>query len=165
MPSRAHLRIAVIVFASLGALAGNAFADDENIGTATSITTDVTGTLTSGAATLKTGDLVFQNETLITNATGIGQFEFRDKTKLAIGPGSTLVLDNFVYQSDTSKAKIVINLTAGALRFVTGRADHDAYEIVTPTATIGVRGTAFDVYTKDDGEMAVAMLEGEIGRT
>jgi hypothetical protein len=52
MPSRAHLRIAVIVFASLGALAGNAFADDENIGTATSITTDVTGTLTSGAATL-----------------------------------------------------------------------------------------------------------------
>jgi hypothetical protein len=162
MPSRAHLRIAVIVFASLGALAGNAFADDENIGTATSITTDVTGTLTSGAATLKTGDLVFQNETLITNATGIGQFEFRDKTKLAIGPGSTLVLDNFVYQSDTSKAKIVINLTAGALRFVTGRADHDAYEIVTPTATIGVRGTAFDVYTKDDGEMAVAMLEGAI---
>jgi hypothetical protein len=57
---------------------------------------------------------------------------------------------------------VVINLTAGALRFITGKADHHAYEINTPTATIGVRGTAFDVYTKDDGEMAVAMIDGAI---
>ncbi len=57
---------------------------------------------------------------------------------------------------------MVINLTAGALRFITGKADHHAYEIVTPTATIGVRGTVFDVYTKPDGEMAVAMIDGAI---
>src|SRR6185295_15323341 len=38
----------------------------------------------------------------------------------------------------------------------------NAYEIVTPTATIGVRGTVFDVYAKDDGEMAVAMIDGAI---
>jgi hypothetical protein len=73
-----------------------------------------------------------------------------------------VVLDDFVYDSTTSQGKVVINLTAGALRFITGQADHQAYVINTPTATIGVRGTAFDIYTKDDGEMAVAMIDGAI---
>ncbi len=72
------------------------------------------------------------------------------------------MLDNFVYDSNTSKGKVVISLTQGALRFITGKADHDAYEIVTPTATIGVRGTVFDVYANDDGEMAVAMIDGAV---
>jgi len=57
---------------------------------------------------------------------------------------------------------VVINLTQGALRFITGNANHDAYQINTPTATIGVRGTVFDVYTKDDGELAFAMIDGAI---
>lgn len=134
----------------------------DSIGTAASIATEVTGKLQTQSTMLKTGDGVFQNETLVSNATGIGQFQFRDGTKLALGPGSTLVLDDFVYGADTSKAKVVINLTQGALRFITGGADHNAYQINTPTATIAVRGTAFDVYTKPDGEMAVAMINGAI---
>ena len=161
-PSRAPRLFAALMLLTLVAHGDDALADAD-IGAATSITTAVTGTIAStNAATLKSGDPVFQNETIITDANGVGQFQFRDQTKLAIGPGSTLVLDNFVYDSDTSKAKVVINLTAGAMRFITGKADHDAYEIVTPTATIGVRGTVFDVYTKPDGELAVAMINGAI---
>jgi hypothetical protein len=113
--------------------------------------------------TLATGDTVFQNETISTDDKGVGQFQFNDQTKLAVGPGSTIVLDNFVYDASGSKpSKIVINLTSGAMRFITGKADHNSYEIDTPTATIGVRGTVFDVYTKPDGEMAVAMLDGAV---
>jgi hypothetical protein len=148
----------VVVFA----LASHADAATDSIGTATAITTTVTATSDTQTATLKTGDTVFQNETITTDANGIGQFQFNDQTKLAVGPGSTLVLDNFVYDSTTSEGKIVLDLTAGALRFMTGKADHQAYVINTPSATIGVRGTAFDIYTKDDGEMAVAMIDGEI---
>jgi len=136
--------------------------DGDTIGTAAAITTVVTGKLPTQTTTLKTGDGVFQKETLVSDGSGIGQFEFRDGTKLALGPGSTLVLDDFVYASNTSQAKVVINLTAGALRFITGNASHDAYQINTPTATIAVRGTAFDVYAKPDGEMAVAMINGAI---
>ena len=33
---------------------------------------------------------------------------------------------------------------------------------VTPTATIGVRGTAFDVYVGDTGELAIAMINGAV---
>lgn len=129
-----------------------------DIGSATAITTSVTG----DAVALKAGDTVFQNQTIVTDASGIGQFEFRDETRLAVGPGSTVVLDNFVYDSATSQGKVIVNLTRGALRFITGNADHDAYEIVTPTATIGVRGTAFDVYADGGGELAIAMIDGAV---
>ncbi len=131
---------------------------EAGIGTATSIVTSVSGDATA----LKTGDAVFQDQTIVTDATGVGQFEFADKTKLAIGPGSTLILDNFVYDSATSSGSVVINLTAGALRFMTGKAHHDAYTIVTPAATIGVRGTAFDIYADKSGELALAMIDGAV---
>lgn len=152
------------VVAAFAAEAPLAFADTppDSIGTAAAITTDVTGKISTQTTMLKTGDGVVQNEALTSNGTGIGQFEFRDGTKLALGPNSTLVLDSFVYASDTSKAKVVINLTQGALRFITGNANHDAYQINTPTATIAVRGTAFDVYARPEGDMAVAMLNGAI---
>ena len=162
MTSPAH-RLAVFLMAiSIVALAENATADTADIGKATSITTIVTGTLATDAIALKSGDTIFQNETIATDASGIGQFQFRDETKLAVGPGSTIILDNFVYDSETSKAKIVINLSQGALRFITGKSNHDAYEIVTPTATIGVRGTVFDIYARPDGELALAMIDGAV---
>jgi hypothetical protein len=144
------------------ALASHARAATDSIGAARAITTTVSGTIDARSAALKTGDAVFANETIVTDANGVGQFQFNDQTKLAIGPGSIVKLDNFVYDSKTSEGRIVIGLTAGALRFITGKADHQAYEINTPTATIGVRGTAFDIYTTDDGEMAIAMIDGAI---
>ncbi len=133
-----------------------------NIGKATAIKTSVTGTLDSQSIVLKTGDEIFANQTVTTDAAGVGQFEFRDKTRLAVGPGSTVILDNFVYNPKGSGSKVVLELTRGSFRFITGKARHDAYEIVTPAATIGVRGTAFDVYVGDTGELAVAMINGAV---
>jgi hypothetical protein len=162
MTSHTH-RIATLLAAlTVVAIAIDARASDADIGTATSITTTVTGSLGGDPVTLKTGDAVQQNEVITTDASGVAQFQFRDETKLAVGPGSSLTIDNFIYDSETSATKVVVNLGAGALRFITGKGDHKGYEIVTPTATIGVRGTAFDVYARPDGELAVAMLDGEI---
>ena len=150
---------AALIVAALAARVADA-ADD--IGKATSIATTVTGTLDATQVAMKSGDTIFANQTVSTDASGIGQFEFRDKTRLAIGPGSTVVLDNFVYDSKSSASKVVIDLTRGSFRFITGKSSHDAYEIVTPQATIGVRGTAFDVYVDRSGEMAVAMINGAV---
>lgn len=150
------IALAIVAATSTGARATT------DIGKATAITTSVTGTLDQQSIVLKTGDEIFANQTMSTDDTGVGQFEFRDKTKLAIGPGSTVVLDNFVYNPNTSGSKVVINLARGSFRFITGRARHDAYEITTPSATIGVRGTAFDVYVGTSGELAVAMINGAV---
>ncbi|MCR4282605.1 MAG: FecR domain-containing protein, partial [Bauldia sp.] len=158
VPGVSRRYVAVVLPLLFIALADHAALAATDIGKATSITTSVTDTM----AALKTGDAIFQNQTIVTDASGVGQFEFRDKTRLAIGPGSIVVLDNFVYDSATSQGSVVINLTAGALRFVTGTANHDAYTIVTPAATIGVRGTVFDVYADRNGEMAIAMIDGAV---
>jgi hypothetical protein len=162
MTSSAQRLATLLVPFSLVAFAAHA-TEDSGIGTAIAITTNVTGaSAPTDTIVLKNGDAVFQNEVIVTDEKGIGQFEFADKTRLAIGSGSTVVIDNFVYDSDSSKAKVVINLTQGAMRFITGKSDHNAYQIVTPTATIGVRGTVFDVYTKPDGEIAIAMINGAV---
>ncbi len=156
---RAAARIVVTVALALTVTVAHAATD---IGAATAITTSVTGTLDSRTSVLRTGDHIFANQTVTTDASGVGQFQFRDKTKLAVGPGSTVVIDNFIFDSNSSGSKVVLDLARGSFRFITGKARHDAYEIVTPTATIGVRGTAFDLYVGDTGDVAVAMIDGAI---
>ncbi len=159
--SPSHSVACAIALAVIAAMPDGAQAATD-IGRAAAIETSVTGTLDSQSIVLKTGDDIFANQTVTTDATGVGQFEFRDKTKLAIGPGSTVVLDNFVYNPKGSGSKIVLDLARGSFRFITGKAKHDAYEIVTPTATIGVRGTAFDVYVDGTGALAIAMINGAV---
>jgi hypothetical protein len=132
------------------------------VGKATAITTEVKGDTAGSVRTLQSGDQVFQDERIETNDKGVGQFEFLDDTKLAIGPGSVVKLDQFVYGADKSATTVTIQLTKGAFRFISGKSTHTAYKIQTPTATIGVRGTAFDVFVGGDGEMAVAMINGGV---
>ncbi len=159
--SQSHIVVAALAVALSAAMPDGALAATD-IGHATSIKTSVTGTLDSQSIVLNTGDEIFANQTVVTDAGGVGQFEFADKTKLAIGPSSTIVLDDFVYNPKGSGSKVVIELTRGSFRFITGKADHAAYEIKTPTATIGVRGTAFDVYVGATGEIAIAMINGAV---
>ena len=132
------------------------------VGKATAITVEVKGDAAGDIRTLKTGDQVFQEEVIATDAKGVGQFEFLDNTKLAIGPGSSVKLDRFVYGLDRTATAVSIQLTKGAFRFISGKSASTAYQIATPTATIGVRGTTFDVFVADDGEMAVAMINGGV---
>lgn len=157
-----HAHIIALALTTLIAVDSVGARADDAIGNATSVTTVVTGTMNNTDGEVKTGDAIFHNEVITTDANGVGQLEFHDATKLAVGPNSKIVLDDFVYDSSSSAGRVVINLAAGTMRFITGKANHDAYEIVTPTATIGVRGTMFDVYTAPSGEMAVAMLDGAI---
>ncbi len=134
----------------------------DGIGKAASVKTQVTGTLGATEVSIAKGDDVFQNQVIVTDESGIGQIEFIDKTKLAIGPGSTMTLDTFVYNPNKTAEKVVIELGKGSFRFITGKSPSKVYEISTPTATLGLRGTALDIAVGADGGMAVAMLAGEI---
>jgi hypothetical protein len=134
-----------------------------SIGTVVSAETQVTGGQAgSQAAPLVEGSKVYSDDVIVTDLSGIGQIEFVDKTKLAVGPGSTLTLDRFIYDPKRNRTDIVIGLGQGTFRFITGVGTHRGYEITTPAATIGVRGTAFDVAIDADGEMAVAMIDGSV---
>src|SRR5688572_9705544 len=99
---------------------------------------------------LTIGDVVRQDEVIEVSDDGKGEFRLNDDTKLALGPGSRMVLDKFVYDSDKKAGSIVLDLTKGAFRFITGVASKPTYLIRTPNASITVRGTIFDTYILPD---------------
>ena len=111
---------------------------------------------------LETGDDVRQQDLIEVSSDGRGEFKLRDQTKLALGPGSRLLLDRFIYDPDISGGAIVLNLAKGAFRFITGVAAKPAYVIHTPTASITVRGTIFDVYVQADGMSWLLLIEGAV---
>jgi len=51
---------------------------------------------------------------------------------VALGPGSRLLLDKFVYDPQKGSGTIVLNLVKGAFRFVTGIASKPSYLIRVP---------------------------------
>jgi ferric-dicitrate binding protein FerR (iron transport regulator) len=152
------------ILLALAALAGAAFpaAAQTKIGQATAITVEVTGDVGGTSRVLNTGDSVFANEVIETDSNGIGQFEFLDQTRLAVGSDASVKLDRFVYDANRKATEVVIQLGRGAFRFMSGGSPSEAYKISTSTATLGVRGTAFDLYVAPDGEIAVAMIDGQI---
>ena len=132
------------------------------IGTTFSVKKDVVGKLESRARALKKGDQVHQDETIETATESEGEFVFQDDTKLAVGPNAKITLDRFVYDPDKKDGDIIINATKGAFRFMSGSAKKTAYTIKSPVASIGVRGTVFDGYVNDEGEIAVLLMEGAV---
>ena len=88
---------------------------------------------------------VFSGDAIVTGPVGQAQVRFRDNTKLVVGPNSRLVIDAFIYSGNNTARKLSINALKGGFRFISGNSRHDAYNITTPTATIGVRGTQIDV--------------------
>jgi ferric-dicitrate binding protein FerR (iron transport regulator) len=113
----------------------------------------------ASAARISVGDNVFSNETVRTAADSNGKFVFSDDTNLAMGPQSTVKLDRFVFSGEATYSKAALNLSEGAFRFITGISQKRAYDITTPTAVIGVRGTIVDIKVTK-GLTTVALLEG-----
>ena len=137
---------------------GSASAEPERVGIATLIKTAVNGDY----GTLEVREPVHRNERIRTSKSGLGEFIFKDGTKLAVGWGSSVVIDKFVFDGDNSARKLAIKAAKGTFRWVSGKSKSSAYEIVTPAGTIGVRGTAFDFYVGADGTTAVVLLKGRV---
>ena len=70
---------------------------------------------------------------------------FLDETSLSVGPRSDVTLDHFIYDANRGTGRMVLSASRGALRFVSGSMESRSYQIRTPVATVGVRGTVFDL--------------------
>ncbi len=139
-----------------------AAAETPEIGDTVAVKNKVTAEVGDATRTLEKGAKVHQDEILVTGKSASAEIELLDMTKLAVGPSARIVLDKFVYDARAEPGSISINLAKGAFRFITGASPKAAYEIKTPTASMGVRGTVFDVYVAEDGETVVLLHEGEV---
>jgi hypothetical protein len=157
-PNWFYLLLAVLLLA--GSHSGPSFAQSR-IGSAASITNQVEGVVRGGARPLVAGGDVHANELVRTQAESVAQLVFLDNTNLSIGPKSSVVLDRFVYDPDRSTGRVVLRTTQGVFRFVTGSQPPQNYTIRTPVATIGVRGTVFDLLVQAN-KIVVILVSGEV---
>lgn len=146
-----------VIFAANGQAAA-----DEPSGTAIAViqATDVVGT--GGDRVLATDAPVYTGDRVTTGASGQAQIRFRDDTKLVVGPGSSLVIDKFVFNSDGSARAVSMNVVRGTFRFISGTGPSSVYHLQTPTATLGLRGTFFDVEVRPSGETFLALHSGGV---
>lgn len=133
-------------------------ASGDTIGEAIEVINLVTADYSRDTRTLQPGDDVRQDEKIAVGSDGRSELQFADQTKIALGPGSELLLDKFVYDSDKNSGSIVMDFVSGTLRFITGVAQKPTYVIRTPNASITVRGTIFDVYTPPKGGPTYLLL-------
>jgi hypothetical protein len=157
-----RLKLLLLISAALLSGATAIAAPGEDIGAAVKIVNLVTAEYETDQRRLAQGDNVRQDELIEVGTDGTGEIRLRDNTQLALGPGSRLLLDEFIYKPDISGGAIVLNLVRGSFRFITGIAAKPAYVIRTPSAAITVRGTIFDVYVQTSGMSWLLLIEGAI---
>lgn len=121
-----------------------------DIGIAASVVNEVDGTIGQQTHRKSVGDKVFTNEIISTGSDSKGQLLFRDETSLTVGPNSQVALDRFVYNPQ-GNSSVTLNATRGVFRFISGSLPSRSYEIKTPAATIGVRGTIVDIVLLPNG--------------
>jgi hypothetical protein len=143
--------IAVLVL-----LPGPQAAAKEQVGQVTLVKTSLTG----DGQPLRTKAPVHRDERIRTSASGLGEFLFRDGTKFAVGWNSSVVIDKFVFDGSKSARDLTVKVVKGSFRWISGKSNSSAYKIVTPSGTLGIRGTVVDFYVDPDGTTAVVLISG-----
>ncbi|HSW70459.1 MAG TPA: FecR family protein, partial [Gammaproteobacteria bacterium] len=97
---------------------------------------------------LARGSMVYEKDTIVTDSSGSGQLAFTDNSMVTLNPGSTFVIEQYYFNQEKPEqgGQSVMNLLKGGFRAVTGfvaKAAPANYQVKTPVATIGVRGTDF----------------------
>jgi hypothetical protein len=87
---------------------------------------------------LSAGNAVPSAETVHTGDSGAADSRFRDKSKLSVGPKSSVRPDKNV--GDPNKSAGAVDIESGSYRFVTGSQGKRSYRVKTPYGSLDVRG-------------------------
>ncbi len=99
------------------------------------------------------GTPVYQYDTIKTGVDGSVGIIFKDNSRISLGPNSRLELKKFVFKPAQGQFSMINKLTKGTASFVSGKMTKLSPESVileTPTSTIGVRGTTYNVKVSGD---------------
>lgn len=110
-------------------------------------------------------------ESMDTYVTGgcVSNITFKDDTKVKITENSRLMIDDFVFDPKKSDAgKLALKVGMGTVRYASGQIaknNPQKVDIKTPTASIAVRGTDFNMTVDEAGQSLVILVpsckEGE----
>ena len=112
-----------------------------------------------GLGQAKVGDPVYQHDIVQTGADGTIGLTLNDGAAFDVSTNARIVLDEFVYDPNSTSNSALIRLTKGTFTFIAGKvAKTGDMKVDTPVATMGIRGTAPRVAIAEDGTVRFATL-------
>jgi len=103
---------------------------------------------------LSVGEPLYEGDLLETGARDFAVIVFDDETRITLKPGTRFEIERHDYQAEApEEGSSLLRLFKGGLRAVTGllaAARPESVTFDTPVATIGIRGTRFDVVCEED---------------
>ncbi len=111
---------------------------------------DISATdLTKAKRTLVDGGSVYPGETIDVGPKAKGVLIFRDDSRITLGANTRFKVDSFVYDTkNPTEGNFLVSLLRGSLRALTGqigKSNNRNVRFITPTATVGIRGTGLDM--------------------
>jgi hypothetical protein len=103
---------------------------------------------------LTTGAAVYEQDQLQTGIKSFAVIAFNDKSRVTMSPGTAFKIEEHRYRPDVpDENNAFLSFIRGGLRLITGaigKLNRQSYRVSTPTATIGIRGTGFDLVCDGD---------------
>ncbi len=157
------ITMTAFLFGSASAQVKTAAIDPSPIGIVDEVRNDAFGILPNRSPErLQNAASVFFDERIETSVSALSRLLFIDDTTLTVGPNSSMLLDRFVYSPKTAKGEILVHFATGVFRYASGKMPKENVTLVTPGASIGIRGTDFITEVLSDGSTRVSVFEGRV---
>ncbi len=101
------------------------------------------------------GSRIYMGDAVVTGDNSVVVIVFRDDTRMVVQSRSRFIVDRYFYEPDEEQPSTFFRLVRGGLRVLTGltaRRNPRGFRLSTSTATIGIRGTGFDVVADEECE-------------
>lgn len=110
---------------------------------------------------------IFNGDTIKTGHASSVQIRFVDKALITIKNNSEMNIERYLLAQEENgqKEQAIMKLLKGGFRTITGtigKGDKSAYKVSTPAASIGVRGTNYEVQQEPDGSFVMGVYSGGI---
>jgi len=121
------------------------------------------------ARALRVGATIFEQERLNTGINSYLVVAFNDESRMTLISNSEMVIREHKYVPDKPEENSgFLEFVRGGLRFLSGaigKLNNEAFRVATPVATIGIRGTGFDLLCSgqcDGSDMFARVWDGAI---
>ena len=94
----------------------------------------------------ESGAKLKNRDTLETGPDGSVGIVFNDHTTVSLGPDSKFTIQEFIFEPSRSRFSFVVKLLRGTASYVSGliaKIAPESAKFITPSASIGIRGTKF----------------------
>ena len=112
------------------------------------------------------GEPIYLNDEISTPDGTSLQVLLRDQTVFSIGPNSTLIFDEFIFDpSSLDDVALTASVTKGTFKFISGKVSKlkpGAMKLKLPNATASIRGTSVVGRVTDTGASDIVLLSGAV---